>query len=97
MQKFVQGGTKLPFCKFHGIVRVKTFFNILRAISGNLYVTLTGIMAGNDTSRFSEGERAHRTPLRTPLQTGRHSCQKNSGEKKRDDHQLLSVPWTKKN
>ena len=66
-------------------------------MSGDLYVTLTGIMAGNDTSRFAEGEHAHRTPLCTPRHIGRHSCQKNSGEKKRDDHQLLSVPWTQKN
>ena len=44
----------MPFCKFHGTVRVKHQFleiNILRAISGDLFVT---VMAENDISRFPE-------------------------------------------
>ena len=55
MQKFVEGGAKIPFCRFHGIVKVKTFFleiNILRAKSADLFVAVTSIMAGIDISRF---------------------------------------------
>ena len=47
----------MPVCKFHNTVRVKTFFlkiNILRAISGDLFVIVTSIMAKNNILRLSE-------------------------------------------
>ena len=43
-QKLVEGGAKMPFCKFHGSVGVKTFFleiNNLRATSGAYLLPFT--------------------------------------------------------
>ena len=45
----------MTFCKFHGTVAMKTCFleiKILSATSGNLFDTVTSIMAENSAHRF---------------------------------------------
>ena len=58
MQKFIEGGEKMTFCKFYGTVAVKTFFfggEDSQCYIRGLIVTATSLMLKNSIYVFLRG------------------------------------------